>query len=158
MKRVIIAIVIICSGLAVKAQPKVGDMAPAISLPNAKDSMINLSSFKGKVVLIDFWASWCAPCRASNPSIVRLYNKYKAKGFVVMGISLDTEKSAWLKAVAHDKIKFIQVSDLKEWNSPAAEKYGVEQIPNSFLIDKTGKIVAIDLEGKELETKIIQLL
>ncbi|MEO6722907.1 MAG: TlpA disulfide reductase family protein [Ferruginibacter sp.] len=156
-KAIAIAILIVCATMA-NAQLKVGDLPPEISLPNAKDSVINLSSFKGKVVLLDFWASWCAPCRAANPSVVKLHNKYRAKGFEVFGISIDSKKAAWLKAIKDDKIKYIQVNDAAGWKSLVAEKYQVEQIPTSFLLDKTGKIVAIDLEGAHLENKIKQLL
>jgi peroxiredoxin len=156
-KAIAAAILIVCATLA-NAQLKVGDVPPEISLPNAKDSLINLSSFKGKVILVDFWASWCAPCRAANPGVVRLHNKYSAKGFEVLGISIDSKKAAWLKAIRDDKIKYTQVNDAAGWNSLVAEKYKVEQIPTSFLLDKTGKIVAIDLEGVQLENKIKQLL
>jgi peroxiredoxin len=140
------------------AQNKLGDVASDIALLNTKDSSINLHSLKGNVVLIDFWASWCGPCRASNPGVVRLYNKYKSKGFVVFGVSIDSKKSNWLKAIKQDKITYIQVNDNAGWNSKVAAAYGVNQIPTTFLLDTDGKIVAIDLEGKLLEKKIIALL
>lgn len=158
MKSTIIAIVFICGAFIAKAQLHAGDMAPEISLPNTKDSVINLSSFRGKVVLIDFWAGWCGPCRATNPGVVKLHNKYKAEGFEVFGVSIDNKKSGWLNAIAQDKIKYIQVNDKAGWNSIVPEKYGVNQIPTSFLLDKSGKIAAIDLEGRNLENKIIELL
>ena len=153
-----IVLVFICSVNTLTAQVAIGSMAPEITLPNTKDSVVNLSSYKGKIVLIDFWASWCAPCRAANPGVVRLYNKYKAKGFEVFGVSIDNKKQAWIKAIAQDKIKYTQVNDKGGWYSTVAEKYGVNQIPTSFLLDKTGKIIAIDLEGKELENKLKELL
>jgi thiol-disulfide isomerase/thioredoxin len=133
-------------------------MAPEISLTNAKDSTVKLSSYKGKVVLVDFWASWCGPCRAANPSVVRLYNKYKEKGFEVFGVSIDSKKTAWLKAIKQDRIKYTQVNDTDGWYSKIAEAWGVNAIPASFLLDKTGKIIAFDAEGKQLEALIEGLL
>lgn len=158
MKHVLIALVFICSGNIATAQVTIESMAPEITLPNTKDSVVNLSSYKGKIVLIDFWASWCAPCRAANPGVIRLYNKYKAKGFEVFGVSIDNKKQAWVKAIAQDKIKYTQVNDKGGWYSPIAEKYGINQIPTSFLLDRTGKIIAMDLEGKALENKLKELL
>jgi peroxiredoxin len=140
------------------AQVTIGQEAPEINLPNSKGEAITLSSLKGKVVLIDFWASWCGPCRRSNPSIVKLYNKYKAQGFEVYGVSLDESKKKWLAAVKRDKINYTQVIDTNVWESAAALKYGVEAIPTNFLLDKTGKIVAIDLEGNALDEKVKSLL
>ena len=158
MKSFTIIAAIICCSFTTRAQVKIGDMAPAISLPNTNDSIVHLNSYLGKVVLIDFWASWCGPCRQTNPAIVKLYNTYKGKGFQVFGVSIDNKKAAWIKAIKDDKIKFIQVSDLIGWNSKVAEMYGVNQIPTSFLLDKTGKIIATDLTGKQLEIKLKQLL
>ena len=158
MKSVLIAVVFFCSGFIAKAQVRAGDMAPEISLPDAKGSLVSLSSFRGKVVLIDFWASWCGPCRGANPAIVKLYNKYRKEGFEVYGVSIDVKKEAWLKAVAQDQIGYTQVNDTAGWNSLIAEKYSVNQIPTSFLLDKTGKIIAIDPEGKKLENMIKELL
>ncbi len=158
MKKIFLAL-IVCSGSIIgNAQLKIEQIAPEISLPNVNDSIINLSSLKGKVVLIDFWASWCGPCRAANPSVVKLYNKLKDKGFEVFGVSIDSKKANWVKAIRQDKIKYTQVNDNGGWNSTVAATFGVNQIPTSFLLDKTGKVVAIDLGGKALEEKIKMLL
>ena len=140
------------------AQLRPGTMAPEISLPDTKDSVVNLSSLKGKVVLVDFWASWCGPCRAANPSVVKLYNKYKGKGFEVFGVSIDSKKTAWVKAIKQDRIKYTQVNDVAGWYSKVAETWGVDAIPASFLLDKTGKIVAFDAEGKDLDKLVNDLL
>jgi peroxiredoxin len=153
-----ITVLLLLLCININAQVKVGQMAPDISLPDTKDSIISLSSFKGKVVLLDFWASWCGPCRASIPAVVKLYNKYKEKGFEVFGVSIDSKKNAWLKAIKHDNINYVQVNDNDGWYAKSALKYGVDAIPATFLLNKKGEIVAIDLEGKNLEAKIIELL
>ncbi len=158
MKSIIITIAFITIGFIGKGQVAIGQMAPEISLPGVKGNIIKLSDFKGKVVLLDFWASWCGPCRASIPSVIKLYEKFKAQGFEVFGVSIDTKNKEWQKAIAQDKINYTQAIDTKGFYSPTAEKYGIEQIPTSFLLDKTGKIIAVDLGGTELENKIKELL
>ena len=140
------------------AQVDVGQMAPEISLPNSNDSVINLSSFKNKVLLIDFWASWCGPCRRSIPGVVKLYKKFKDKGFEVFGVSIDANKAEWLAAIDHDKITYTQVNDNTGWYSLIATQYNVNAIPATFLIDKKGKIIAIDAEGGYLKRKIKRAL
>jgi len=158
MKKIFFSILVTVISLSAVAQIKIGTAVPEISLPNAKDSVINLSSFKGKVVLIDFWASWCGPCRQTNPSVVRLYNKYKDRGFEVFGVSIDSKKNDWLKAVRQDKIKYTQVIDNGGWRAGVVELYGIDQIPTSFLLDKNGNVVAIDAEGKALDKLVNSLL
>jgi peroxiredoxin len=158
MKKILAAGIICLATLMGNAQLKAGAMAPEIALPNANDSIVKLSSFKGKVVLIDFWASWCGPCRASNPSVVKLYNQLKDQGFEVFGVSIDSKKKNWTRAIKQDKIKYSQVIDLDAWNSKVAAAYGVEAIPSTFLLDQSGKIVAVDLEGKALEDRVRALL
>ena len=119
---------------------------------------IALSSFKGKYVLLDFWASWCKPCRLENPNVVKVYNKFKDKNFTVLGVSLDQSKDAWLKAIQTDKLAWHHVSDLQQWNNAAAQKYRVQSIPGNFLIDPNGKIVARDLRGEDLERKLCEFI
>lgn len=135
-----------------------GKVAPDFELPNPEGKNIKLSSLRGKVVLIDFWASWCGPCRAENPNVVAMYNKLKGKGFEILGVSLDTNRDKWLAAIAKDGLKWPQVSDLKGWESAAGRQYNVEQIPNTYLLDKNGVIVAKELRGKALEAKVEELL
>jgi len=136
----------------------IGQTAPEISLPSPDGKEIALSSLKGKVVLIDFWASWCGPCRKEMPNVVKAYAKYKDKGFEIYGVSLDQEKDRWVEAIAKDGITWPQVSDLKYWSSDAAKLYNVQGIPYTVLLDKEGKIIAKNLRGAELEKKIAEIL
>ncbi len=119
---------------------------------------LTLSSLRGKIVLLDFWASWCAPCRQENPALVATYTKFKDKGFDILGVSLDKEKGAWVKAITDDQLTWHQVSDLKYLQNEVAVKYGVRTIPFSLLLGKDGKIIAKNLRGADLEKKIAELL
>ncbi|WP_018477941.1 TlpA disulfide reductase family protein [Pontibacter roseus] len=136
----------------------VGSVAPDFSLATPEGGSIALSSLRGKYVLIDFWASWCGPCRKENPNVVKMYNRYKDKGFEIFGVSLDQSREKWLKAIADDKLTWPQVSDLKGWESQAAQLYQVDAIPQTILLDKEGKIIAKGLRGEELENKLASLL
>lgn len=136
----------------------IGSTAPEIALPSPDGSIIKLSDYRGKYVLIDFWASWCRPCRAENPNVVRLYKQYKNKDFEIFGVSLDKSGDAWQKAIDNDGITWPQVSDLKFWQSEAAQLYQVNSIPRTFLLDKEGNIIAKNLRGAELEKKLAELL
>lgn len=129
-----------------------------IALPSVNGDTIRLSSFKGKVVLIDFWASWCGPCRTSNRQLAKLYSKYKDKGFEIYGVSFDEGKSAWEKAIKKDKITWVQVNDDTGSASKTANAWDVYQIPTSFVMDKEGKLVAMDPDNKALEKILKDLL
>lgn len=131
-----------------------GKHAPGFSLPDTAGRIVQLSDLKGKYVLLDFWASWCGPCRTENPHVVKAYEAYKDKGFTVLGVSLDDEKGkeAWLKAIKDDGLQnWAHVSDLKGWKSDASQLYGIRAIPSNFLLDPDGKIIAKDLRGDALE-------
>jgi peroxiredoxin len=135
-----------------------GSPCPEIALPDPNGKEIRLSSFRGKVVLIDFWASWCRPCRAEMPNVVALYKKYKDKGFEIFGVSLDKDKENWVQAIKEDGITWPQVSDLKFWNSEAVALFNVEAIPYTVLVDKEGKIIAKGLRGADLENAVKKAL
>ena len=137
---------------------KVGNDAPEIMLPMPNDKELALSSLKGKVVLIDFWASWCGPCRKEMPNVKRSYEKYKSKGFEIFGVSLDKDRNAWIEAISKDGLTWPQVSDLKFWQSEAAQTYAVQSIPFTVLVSREGKILATDLRGAALDAKLAEIL
>ncbi|MEO0471216.1 MAG: TlpA disulfide reductase family protein [Bacteroidota bacterium] len=136
----------------------IGAEAQEIRLPNLEGDTLQLSDLRGKYVLIDFWASWCGPCRRENPNVKRVYENYKDKGFEILGVSLDNNHSAWEKAVVADGLQWLHVSDLKRFRSAAAQAYGVPSIPHTVLIDPDGKIIARRLRGATLEQKLADLL
>lgn len=136
----------------------VGTQAPDFSILTPEDKPIALKDFKGKYVLVDFWASWCKPCRAENPNVVAAYNKFKGKGFTIFGVSLDQNKEAWISAIKSDGLVWQHGSDLKYWDSAPAKLYNVTSIPYNILLDKDGKIVAKNLHGPELEGKLTEVL
>lgn len=137
---------------------KIGKEAPELVLPMPNDKELALSSLRGKVVLIDFWASWCGPCRKEMPNVKRCYEKYKNKGFEILGVSLDEDKDRWLEAIQKEGMTWPQVSDLKHWKSEAVLIYGIQSIPFTVLVDKEGKILATDLRGLELDQKLKEVL
>jgi len=157
----ILSFVLAFSAFAVNAQgpiPNITDNRLDFTVVDMKGDSIKLSSMKGKVFLLDFWASWCGPCRHGNKQLVKFYSKYKNKGFEILSVSLDDEKSDWKKAVTKDKITWMQGFDKGGWDSMAAMKWQVDAIPASFLINKNGDVVAINPEKDDLEKKIKELL
>lgn len=136
----------------------VGTDAMDFTQNDVNGNPVSLSSFRGKYVLVDFWASWCRPCRAENPNVVKAYNKFKDKNFTVLGVSLDQEKNAWVDAIQKDGLSWNHVSDLKYWNNAVAQMYRIQSIPGNMLVDPNGKIIAKDLHGEGLQKKLCEVL
>ncbi|MEM1326028.1 MAG: TlpA disulfide reductase family protein [Bacteroidota bacterium] len=135
----------------------IGAEAPDFTQQTPEGEDLTLSELRGKVVLVDFWASWCGPCRRENPNVVKVYDKYKEQGFEILGVSLDKQKSRWLQAIEADKLTWKQVSDLKGWQNDVAKLYGVRSIPSTILLDTEGKIIARNLRGAALEAKLAEV-
>jgi len=151
---------VIAQTLAVSMQKRIdmGSTAEDFSGPTPEGKLLSLKESMGKITIIDFWASWCKPCRMENPNVVRVYNKYHDKGLNIIGVSLDKQQTAWTKAIADDDLNWNHVSNLKFWQDPIAQAYGVRSIPATFIIDEEGKVIAKNLRGPALEKKISELL
>lgn len=135
-----------------------GDLAPDFTLEDANGKPFALSSLRGQYVLVDFWASWCTPCRRENPNIVEAYQKFKDKNFTVFGVSLDSDRGAWKAAIMKDNLTWNHVSDLQKWESAVVPMYGIEGIPYNVLLDPEGKIIETDLRGGALHRRLTEIL
>jgi peroxiredoxin len=140
------------------AHPLLNKQAPEISMPDITGNTFNLSSLRGKYVLVDFWASWCKPCREENPNVVAAYNQFKNKNFTILGVSLDNDKNAWIKAIQKDGLNWTHISDLKMWETSVVNTYQFEGIPFNVLIDPQGKVIATNLRGPALTQQLSQIL
>ncbi|MBG6133540.1 peroxiredoxin [Aquimarina sp. EL_43] len=151
---------LINNAVAVSKQKKIdiGVTAEDFSAPTPEGKMLSLKESMGKITIIDFWASWCKPCRIENPNVVKVYNKYHDKGLNIIGVSLDKKQEAWTKAIADDNLEWNHVSNLQFWQEPIARAYGVRSIPATFIIDEKGNVIAKNLRGPALEKKISELL
>jgi peroxiredoxin len=135
----------------------IGKKVPDMQLPNPGGKVLSISSFRGKWLLLDFWASWCKPCRAESPFLVSVHNLYKSKGLEILSVSLDADRDAWMKAIVQDDLNWAHVSDLKGWESESARLFAIQAIPASYLINPEGVITAKNLRGKDLEQKLMEI-
>ncbi|MFA6951313.1 MAG: TlpA disulfide reductase family protein, partial [Lentimicrobiaceae bacterium] len=135
-----------------------GKVAPDFTMNDPEGNPVTLSQLRGKVVLIDFWASWCGPCRKENPNVVAAYKKYHEKGFDIIGVSLDRDITSWKKAIADDNLTWTHVSDLQYWNSAVGKQYGIMSIPSNLLLDKNGVIIGKNLTGEDLTKKLEEVV
>ncbi len=135
-----------------------GKQAPELSLPDVNGNLVSISSFRGKYLLVDFWASWCRPCRIENPNLVKSFNQFKQKNFTILGVSIDSNKEDWIQAIAADQLNWTHISDLQYWDSKAVELFQFDGIPYNILIDPSGKVIAEGLRGEQLERKLSELL
>ncbi|MEN2412438.1 TlpA family protein disulfide reductase [Flavobacterium mesophilum] len=161
MKKTLLIVAFLCcvvtSSKAQVVGVDVGDIAPEIELPDTKGNLVALSSFRGSLVLVDFWASWCGPCIKEQPTLLKLHNSYPDK-LSIYGVSMDTKKPLWTAAIAKGKLPWTNVSDLKYWQSPVVSAYMLQSVPLNFLIDKNGIILAKNIHGKALEDMVNGLL
>ena len=141
-----------------KKKIEVGELAPRFEGPDPNGSILKMNDLLGKVTILDFWASWCRPCRVENPNFVRIYNKFNGKGLNIIGISLDRDKNNWIKAISDDGLVWSQISNLKFWNDPIAKLYNISFIPQTYILDEEGRILSTNLRGSFLERKIEELL
>lgn len=158
MLRIIIVFISLAFSAMVEAQPKIGAMAPDIVLADQQGKVVSLHALRGKVVLIDFWASWCGPCRKSNRVLLPIYRTWKEKGFEIYGISLDQDPAAWQKAIADDQIRWLQFNENGGWDTPTASAWKIEYLPTSVLLDRNGKIISVDPSPEELRRYLRQAL
>lgn len=146
--------ILLLATASANAQVKEGQLLPNLQLQNNKNATVKLKSFAGKTVLVDFWASWCAPCRVANKKLVKLYAEYKSQNFEIIGISLDTDKAKWLKAIEKDKMTHTQLIDPKGFDAKSAVAFGVEALPATYLFDASGKLIAINPTEAQIVSQI----